>query len=509
MPDDICIRLERVAKRFGGVTALDDVSFGIRRGEIHAVVGENGAGKSTLMKLLAGVHQPDTGAIWLEEQKVDFTSPREARRHGISIVFQELNLFPQRSVTANIFVNCERAHRWGGINRRAMREATRRVLAELHVDLSPDALVGPLSLAEKQQVEIARTLQQQSQILILDEPNSALNEAESGRLFDIIRRLRERGITIIYVSHRLEEVFAIADRITVLRDGRYQGTHVTGHTTIPRIIAAMIGQTVEQVVPPRPQGTPPGPIVLQVQELRRADRLGPITFNARAGEIVGFAGLEGAGVDQLFCLLFGLVPSTSGQILVHHESRKITTPLAALQHGWALIPQSRRDQGLLMDWSIARNLTLLVLDKLRNRIGLIDRGQVHALTQRYVERLGISAGRLDRKVSFLSGGNQQKVLLAKSLATNPAILLLNDPTRGVDVAAKQEIYRLCRQLSNQGMTILLTSSEADEILGLADRVLVLAKGRILREFPRGQATKAQLLHAMAGQEFEPMNAAPG
>ena len=501
MPDDTCIRLHHVSKRFGGVTALDEVSFGIRRGEIHAVVGENGAGKSTLMKLLAGVHEPDDGEIQLGGRTVRLSNPREARRQGISIVFQELNLFPHRTVAANVFANRELIGRWGGVNRRAMREATRRVLSELDVRLSPDALVGPLTIGEKQQVEIARTLEQQSQIIILDEPNSALNEAESQRLFDIIRRLRARGITIIYVSHRLEEIFAIADRITVLRDGRYQGTYETAETTIPRIIAAMIGRSLESSFPQRPKESTPGPVVLRVRELRCEARLGPVSFTARSGEIVGFAGLEGAGVDDLFRVLFGLDPLTSGQIVVRDEPQRPTTPLAAMRRGWALIPESRREQGLMMDWSIARNTTLLVLDKLLSRLGLIDRRQVRATTAHYVERLGIAIAGQDRKVAQLSGGNQQKVMLAKWLATGPAILILNDPTRGVDVGAKAEIHGLCRQLVAQGMTLLVSSSEVEEVLGLADRVLVLSRGKIVHEFQHGSVTKAQLLHAMAGQTW--------
>src|SRR6185503_1421624 len=256
------IELDRVSKRFGGVTALDQVSFEIRCGEVHAVVGENGAGKSTLMKLLAGVHEPDGGEIRLTGRRVRLKNAREARRQGISIVFQELNLFPHRTVAANVFANREVTRRWGWIDHRAMREATQRVLAELGVPLSPDALVGPLAIGEKQLVEIARTLEQQSRIIILDEPNSALNEAESQRLFDIIRRLQARGITIVYVSHRLEEVFAIADHITVLRDGRYQDTYATVGTTVPQIIAAMIGRSLEDSFPPRPKDSALGAVVL-------------------------------------------------------------------------------------------------------------------------------------------------------------------------------------------------------------------------------------------------------
>ena len=499
MPEAPLIQLNRLTKRFGGVTALDGVSFDIRAGEVHAVVGENGAGKSTLMKLLAGVYEPDDGEIQIDERSVRLHDPREARRNGISIVFQELNLFPHRTVAANIFANRELTGRWGAVRRRAMREAARRVLSELEVSISPDALVGPLTIGEKQQVEIARTLEQQSRIIILDEPNSALNESESQRLFSIIRRLRARGITIVYVSHRLEEVFAIADRITVLRDGRYQGTHATSATTIPQIIAAMIGRSLDDSFPERPKNHALGPVVLQVRELCGGARLGPLSFTARAGEIVGFAGLEAAGVDELFRVLFGLDPMTSGQIVVRDVPQRPTTPLAAMCHGWALIPASRREQGLMMDWSIARNTTLLVLDKLLSRLGLIDPRQVRSTTAQYLNRLAIATDRQDKRVADLSGGNQQKVLLAKWLATSPAILILNDPTRGVDVGAKREIYDLCRQLAAQGMTLLMTSSEAEEILGLADRVFVISKGKVLHEFRFGEVTKAVLLHTMAGR----------
>ncbi len=498
MADAACLQLERVSKRFGGVTALDQVSFEIHRGEIHAVVGENGAGKSTLMKLLAGVYEPDDGAIRLEGRRVRLKNPREARRQGISIVFQELNLFPHRTIAANIFANRELTGRGGLVQRLAMHESTRRVLAELDVHLAPDALVGPLTIGEKQLVEIARTLEQQSSIIILDEPNSALNESESQRLFEIVRRLRARGITIIYVSHRLEEVFAIADRITVLRDGRYQGTHVTSETTMPQIIAAMIGRPLDSLFPPRPKDSAPGPVVLQVRELCRTPRLGPISFSARKGEIVGFAGIEGAGVDELFRLLFGLDALTSGEILVDGKPQRTTSPLAAIRRGWAMIPESRREQGLMMDWSIARNTTLLVLDKLLSRLGWINHRAVRATTEQYIAQLCINADSPGQNVVQLSGGNQQKVLLAKWLATGPAMLILNDPTRGVDVGAKWEIYELCHQLARAGMTILMTSSEAEEILGLTDRVLVLSKGKVLGEFQRGEITKAELMHAMAG-----------
>jgi len=497
------IQLEGLTKRFGGVNALDNVSFEIARGEVHAIVGENGAGKSTLMKLLAGVHQPDAGRILIEGRPVSLKNPREARRHGVSIVFQELNLFPHRSVAANIFAGSELTLPGGWVRRRAMRDASARVLADLGLYFSSDTPAGALTLAEQQLVEIARTLSQESAIIILDEPNSALSEAESQRLFEIIRRLRERGITLLYISHRLEEVFAIADRITVLRDGRFQGTRRAGETSIPEVIAAMVGRRMDQTFPTRPAPSVPGPVVLQVRGLRQGGRLGPVDFEARAGEIVGFAGLEGAGVDELFQTLFGLLPAAAGEVLVRGQPQKLASPRAAMRAGWAMIPESRREQGLMMEWSVAGNAALLVLHQLGTRLGLINRQAVGAHAAGYIQRLGIAASGPGQKVMNLSGGNQQKVLLAKWLATQPTLLILNDPTRGVDVGAKWEIYELCHQLAAQGMTLLLTSSELEEVLGLSDRVLVFAKGRLVRECPRGGADKARLLHLMAGPAEKP------
>jgi len=491
------IQLQSISKRFGGVTALDRVSFDIRRGEVHALVGENGAGKSTLMKLLAGVHEPDHGEIRLDGESVRLSNPRMARRRGISTVFQELNLFPHRSITANVFANREIARSLGWLDGRSMRTATLRVLRELDLALSPETNVGQLRMGEKQLVEIARALAQQSYILILDEPTSSLNEAESQRLFGILRRLRQRGVTIVYVSHRLEEVFAIADRITVLRDGRYQGTSATAQVTVPEIVTRIIGRPAAASLPARRPGPTPDPVVLQVRELCQGPRLGPVSFTARSGEIVGFAGLEGSGVSELFQALFGLKPVTSGEVMVGPARQRRSPPQARIQHGWALVPASRREQGLMMPWSMARNATLLILDKLRGWLGVIDQRGVRRTTNETIARLGIHGARPSTVVAHLSGGNQQKVLLAKWLAVKPAILMLDDPTRGVDVGAKREIYTLCQQLVDDGVIILMTSSEVEEVMGLADRIIVLARGKFVQEFQRGQTSKGRLVHAMA------------
>ena len=498
-PDRELIRLEGITKRFGGVTALHDVSFGIRRGEIHAVVGENGAGKSTLMKILAGVHQPDSGSIILRGEEVTITDPLHAQRLGVSIVFQELNLFPHLSVAANIFLNRELRKRGGLLDHRAMAEAARGVLDQMGVALDPRVKVGKLTVGERQVVEIARTLAQRAEIVIMDEPNSALTASETERLFAILRRLRENGLTIIYVSHRLEEVFAIADRISVIRDGRYHGTWRVQETSIPEIITAMIGRRLEEAFPVREPVPPDKPVVLEVRDLRKGDKVGPVSFAVREGEILGFAGLEGSGVSDVFHILFGLEKPSAGEVIYRGQpGARVRGPHDAIKRGWGLVPANRRDEGLMLNWSIRRNTSLAVLDRLLVALGLIDRAAERDLATGYVRKLNVATESIDKRVVNLSGGNQQKIVVAKWLATGPSILILNDPTRGVDVGAKSEIYHLCDQLAREGLALLFTSSEVEETLGIGDRVLVMAKGRIVKEFARGEATKADVMFWMAG-----------
>jgi ABC-type sugar transport system ATPase subunit len=497
-PADEIIRLEHVTKRFGGITAVNDVSFGIARGEIHAVVGENGAGKSTIMKMLAGVHRPDGGTLLLRGEPVTVADPLHARELGVSIVFQELNLFPHLTVAANVFANRELTRGAGLLDERSMMAATRDVLAQMGVSLDSHARVGRLSVAEKQLVEIARTLEQQSDIIIMDEPNSALSAAETERLFELLRRLRDKGLTIIYVSHRLEEVFAIADRISVIRDGRYQGTSRVAETTIPAIIAQMIGRRLDETFPQREPVAADAPTTVAVKGLRIGSNVGPIDFSVRAGEILGFAGLEGAGVDEVFHVLFGLIKPSSGEVVYKGHNTAARSPFEAIRQGFALIPANRRDEGLMTSWSIRRNASLAVLDKLLDRLGMIDRSRERGLATDYVRTLHVATDSIDKRVVNLSGGNQQKVVVAKWLATGPEILILNDPTRGIDVGAKTEIYALCDELARQGLALLFTSSEIEETLGVCDRVLVFHKGRVIREFARGEASKADVMEWVAG-----------
>ncbi len=492
------IRVEHLSKRFGGVNALSDVSLSIDRGEIHALVGENGAGKSTLMKILAGIYQPDSGTVLIEGQAAQISGPLAARNYGISIVNQELALFPQLSIAANIFVNREETRGRWVLDKGAMHKETEAVLEQMGIWLDPRRKVGRLPVGEKQIVEIARTIQQNSQIIIMDEPNSALNANESERLFDLLRRLRDQGITIIYVSHRLEEVFSISDRISVIRDGKYQGTWQIQETTIPKIISVMIGRNLEDAFPDRNEDFTGAPVMLAADRLATAHGLEGVDFNVRAGEIVGFAGLEGSGIDEIFDVLFGLETPSAGTIHYASGNDRPKTPYDAIKKGLGMVPANRRDEGLMLPWSIRRNASLAVLDRLLLALGVIDRKRERALAGDYVRRLNVATDSIDKRVVNLSGGNQQKVVLAKWLATGPTVLILNDPTRGVDVGAKAEIYALCDELARSGLALLFTSSEVEEIVGVCDRILVLYRGKVIKEFARGEADKEAVTFWVSG-----------
>jgi ribose transport system ATP-binding protein len=497
------IRVEQISKRFGGVNALRNVSFAIAKGEIHGLVGENGAGKSTLMKIMAGIYQPDSGQIFLRNEHVSLNSPLHARQAGVSIVSQELALFPHLSITANIFANREKSTA-GVLNERRMSQEARQVLTDMGVHLDSSRIVGSLAVGERQLVEIARTFHQQSDIIIMDEPNSALNAYESERLFEILRGLRDRGLTIIYVSHRLEEVFAICDRITVIRDGQYQGTWATSETSIQKIITQMVGRRIEESFPARRPLPGNTPTVLTVQNLAAEPALKDVSFELRAGEILGFAGLEGSGIDDIFDVLFGLRTATSGSIAYSDGRPAPASPFQAIKQRLALVPANRRDEGLLTSWSIRYNASLPVLDRLLFALGVIDRKAEGKMARDYVKRLNIVTDSVDKRVVNLSGGNQQKVVLAKWMATGPTVLLLNDPTRGVDVGAKAEIYHLCAELAAGGMALLFTSSEIEETIGLCDRVRIMFRGNSICEFQKGEATKVDVALWVSGGDQSPL-----
>lgn len=493
------IKVEGISKHFGGTTALDNVTFEIKKAEVHAIVGENGAGKSTMMKILAGVYKPDSGKILVNNSEVHNFNPLIARKYGISIVFQELNLFPQLTVADNIFIMYE-INSGGLLKKGRMTKQSSSILKRLQQDheIDPKMVVMDLPVADQQIVEIARAFSKGSEILILDEPNSALSESETLNLFKLIRKIKEDGITVIYVSHRLEEVFKIADRISVFRDGHYINTWNITDITIADIISAMIGKKLQEIFPERTKIKNDAEIVLQVKGLSLKNRLESIDFEIRRGEVLGLAGLEGCGIEDIFQILFGLVRNDRGEIIYEGHPVKGLNPWKAIARNWGLVPAERHKQGLMLDWSIRDNLTLAIINRLKNLIGLINLRKQANLSNDFVKRLNIITDSIYNSVNSLSGGNQQKVVIAKWLATQPKLLLLNDPTRGIDVGAKAEIYKLIGELSGAGFAIIFTSSEIEEILGLSHRIHVIYKGRLIKTFEGDQVKKPEIMTYVTG-----------
>ncbi len=491
------LELKNIDKRFGGVHALNDVSFSIMEGEVHAIVGENGAGKSTLMKILAGNYKPDAGRIVLSENEVEFDNPHQAHTVGISIIYQEFYCFPSLDVVANVFAGRE-INKNLFLDEKEMRKRVCDVFNRMGVMINLDAAVRDLSVADQQIIEIAKALVYESKIVIMDEPNSALTDKETKSLFEIIKRMKKQGITILYISHRLEEVFQICDRITVLRDGQFMGTWEKTKTNIPFIISQMIGRKLDEAFPERSIIQGDAKTILKVKNLSLENSLENVNFEIRTGEVLGFAGLEGSGIRELFHILFGLQKYTGGEILYQGKKQDYSFSDQAIRAGWGLIPANRRDHGLIMRWTVKENISLVILERLLDAMKLIRRSAVDSVAADYIAKLRISAGSTDKTVLDLSGGNQQKVVISKWLATNPKILLLDDPTRGIDVGAKSEIYSLIQDLSKQGLAILFNSSEIDEVLGLSHRILVVRQGKIIKEFNHQKAEKSEVLRFVSG-----------
>jgi ABC-type sugar transport system ATPase subunit len=501
----ILIDIENVSRRFGGTLALNDVSFTIKKGEVHALVGENGAGKSTLMKILAGVEKKDTGKIFIDKKEMVAHTPIEARKAGVSIVFQELNLFPQMNVFENIFITREKKNKIGFLLKRQMAKESIKILNNIQADhqISPQARVESLSVADQQVVEIVRALSHGSEILILDEPNSALSLSETQALFKVINDLKAKGITIIYVSHRLEEVFTISDRISVLRDGKYMGTWDKEKTTVKEIIAAMVGKRIEELFPERRTNTNANKVVLEVKDLSKRGKLKSVNFKVHEGEVLGFAGLEGCGIEDIFRILFGLEKKDTGEIFYKDKIVENQPPWVSMKRGWALVPAERHKQGLMTEWSIRDNISLPVLDKVLSSMKFISFTRVSKLANEYASKLNIVTDSIFKKVISLSGGNQQKVVIAKWLATEPKLLILNDPTRGIDVGAKAEIYKLVDQLARNGFAILFTSSEFEEVLELSDNILTVYNGEIVHQCEGGLLNKTELMAYVTGAFEKP------
>ena len=480
------VELHGIAKSFAGFPALKDVSFDVRGGEVHALLGENGAGKSTLIRIISGVHAPDRGEVRIGGEVVRLSSPRDARRRGIATVYQELLLFPELSVAENIFLGNAPRTRWGRIDWAAMRAKSRALLEELDSrDLDVDAKVGGLSVASRQRVEIAKALSQDPRVLVMDEPTTSLAEGDVSRLMAIVRRLRERGVGIVYVSHRLREIFALADRVTVLRDGACIGTRSIADVTQAALVSMMVGRSIDQLFPK--VDAPRGRTLLELRKLsfRRAVR--DVSLTVREGEILGIAGLVGSGRTELALTVFGITRATSGEILVDGKPVVIDRPRVARDLGIAYIPEDRGLQGLIRTQTLRENVSLPVLDRISWATIVDPRGEERRAREA-IDRFGIRARGTEQIARQLSGGNQQKVVVAKWLGTEPRILIMDEPTRGIDVGAKAEIHALMGKLAQQGLGIIMISSELPEVLGMADRVLVMSGGRIVAAFDRAEAT---------------------
>ena len=490
------LEVRNIEKSFPGVRALSGVSFDVRPGEVHALLGENGAGKSTLIKIVSGVYQPDLGSILVNGTEVHFSSPDDARRAGVATIYQELLLFPELTVAENIFLGHAPLAGAGRIDWRAMRAEAERLLDSLEIDdLSADQIVGVLTVGNRQRVEILRALSYDARILIMDEPTAALTESDVTRLFDVVRRLKQRGVGIVYISHRLDEIFAIADRVTVLRDGAYVGSRDVANTNVAELVQMMVGRRLESLFPKTvaPIGAP----VLEARDLVRRPLTKGVSLTVHSGEIVGIAGLVGSGRSELAQTLFGMTPSESGDVQLNGENVRIDSPETARVKGIAYVPEDRGTQGLVRGMSVLHNFSLAALGSL-SRAGFIDRAAERRMALEGVARFSVKTISVDEIAGRLSGGNQQKIVLGKWLANNPKLLILDEPTRGIDVGAKAEIHRLMSQLAADGVAILMISSELPEVLGMSDRVLVMREGRIVAEFDRADATSEAVGAAMMG-----------
>jgi rhamnose transport system ATP-binding protein len=492
------LQVAGIEKSFPGVHALSGVSFEVAPGEVHALLGENGAGKSTLIKIVSGVYRPDSGSIYVDGRELRFEKPDDARRAGIATIYQELLLFPELTVAENVFMGHAPKTRFGSLDWAEMRTKTEALLASLDIhDLAATQIVGALSVGNRQRVEILRALSQDARLLIMDEPTAALTEYDVKRLFEIVRRLKSRGVGIIYISHRLDEIFGLADRVTVLRDGAHVGMRRVADTSSSELVQLMVGRHIENLFPKVAAHL--GAPVLEVRDLVRRPMTKSVSLTVRAGEIVGLAGLVGSGRSELAQTVFGVTPAESGQILVGGQEVRVRSPGEARALGIAYVPEDRGTQGLVRPMSVLHNFSLASLSRL-SRGGFIDRNAEETLAREGVARFSVKASSLGQIVGKLSGGNQQKIVLGKWLANNPKLLILDEPTRGIDVGAKAEIHRLMSVLAGQGLAILMISSELPEVLGMSDRVLVMREGRFVAEFARAEATPEAVGAAMMGGE---------
>ncbi|MET4231522.1 sugar ABC transporter ATP-binding protein [Bradyrhizobium sp. 482_C4_N1_1] len=493
------LTLKGISKSFPGVRALCGVNLEVRPGEIHGLLGENGAGKSTLIKIIAGALAPDEGEIIFAGQPVSWSSPREAKLAGVHVVYQEFALFPQLSVAENIFLGNERRNALGMVNHRRTRKEAAELMRKLGISLDPRATVASLSVADQQMVEIARAMTHNVRLLILDEPTAVIAGREVALLFERLRRLREAGVSVLFISHRLDEVFALCDRATILKDGRLVGTQDTADVTRERLISMMVGRDLGDLFPPRAAATKTGQPVLRTETISIGRRVRDVSIELRAGEIVALAGMVGSGRTDVALGLFGAAPISRGTLHIGGERHTAMSPAKAITLGMGLVTEDRKSQGLAMLLDIAANITGPALRSV-TRYGLIDRDGETAIAAREIERYRIACRGPATPVATMSGGNQQKVIIARWARLCTSVLILDEPTRGVDVGAKAEIYSIMRELADAGLAILMISSELTEVIGMADRVIVMREGRVSGELPAQDATEESIMQLATGEK---------
>ena len=482
--------MKNISKSFPGVKALKDVSLSLRYGEVHALIGENGAGKSTLMKILSGLYQEDEGQIFWEGEEVQIHSTKDAEALGISIIYQELNLMPNMSVRENIFLGREKKKNGFLVDFKETTKEALKYVQMVGLDIDVTTLVKDLPLAQRQMVEVAKALSMNAKLIVMDEPTSALTDRETEILMNVIRRLKENGVTIVFISHRLSELFEISDRISVLRDGASVGTIDTQDCTEDLLVTMMVGRELNDIYPKYPSQI--GDVVLEAKHLQAGKMVQDVSFSVRSGEILGFAGLVGAGRSEVMRAVFGVDRLDSGEVCIGGQTLTKITPTDAINAGIGFIPEDRKLLGLILDMTVRENTTLACL-RAEMKGGILNRKREEEITQEYIDRLAIKTPGQEQQVLNLSGGNQQKVVIGKWLVTNPKVLILDEPTRGIDVGAKKEIHELMSRLAAEGVAIIMISSEMPEVLGMSDRVIVMHGGSICGELSREEADQEKIM----------------
>ncbi|WP_455381524.1 sugar ABC transporter ATP-binding protein, partial [Salinispira pacifica] len=496
---DYLVEMIGISKRFPGVQALRKVDLRIRHGEILCLLGENGAGKSTLMKILTGVYKPDQGRILLDGQPLDLTCPRDAYTRGINIIFQEFNLCPNLSAMENVFLGNENRGRQGLFSYKLTRQRAEALFSRLRIDIDPRVPVEQLGVAQQQLIEISKALAQDTRLLIMDEPTSALADKEIESLFGIMRDLKNRGISVVFISHKLEEVLEITDRIVVLRDGENSGNIATEDADEGSLITMMVGRTLDRFYAVRKK-QPDSGIAVEVRHLSGPPKIRDVSFSVQRGEILGLAGLVGAGRTELAKLIIGAVRKESGEIVLNGRPVAIVSPSDAVAAHIAYLPEDRKNLALVLGMSARENITMSIHKRIRGLFNLISRAKEHAISDLYIRNLRVKVSSREQRLDTLSGGNQQKVVIAKALAGEPWFLILDEPTRGIDVGAKAEVHSIIAELADEGVAVLVISSELPEILHLSDRILVMHEGRITADISREEADQERIMRAAIGRE---------